>query len=145
MPPLPDVRQADNFSCGEQLARSLLQFWGARPRVIALSNPMDGVHPATLLSIFRAAGLRCLSGEASVELLRGLTALGFPAAALIQKDGDGHWVGVEAVRRGRVEYQCPLEGKCRVPVAEFDAAWHDVDLWGASYRRFVVVPFAADG
>jgi len=143
MPELPDVRQRDNFSCGEQAARVVLQYWGVKPRVITVANPVDGVHPATLVAIFRAAGLRCLTGEASADMLKALTKAGFPVVCLVQKDDDGHWVVVGDVSRGRVRFQCPLGGPGSEPVAAFEERWHDVDVWGAAYRRFVVVAFPA--
>lgn len=145
MPALPDVRQQDNFSCGEQAARTVLQYWGVRPRVIAVANPVDGTHPATLLAIFRAAGLRCLTGEASVEILRMLTKLGLPVVCLVQADGEGHWVVVGEVVRNRVKYQCPVDGPQSESVEEFEERWHDVDSWGTTYRRFVLVAFPEGG
>lgn len=143
MPDLPDIRQTDDFRCGEKVAQVVFQVLGVRPRVIAVANPLDGTHPATLLAVFRAAGLRCLTGECNLELLKAFTSLGLPVVTLVTKFGDGHWVVVGAVRRGKVEYQCPVDGPCKEPTRAFEERWHDVDGWGTAYRRFVIVPFPA--
>lgn len=143
MPDLPDVRQRDNFSCGEQAARVVLQYWGVKPRVIAVANPVDGTHPATVVAIFRAAGLRCITGEANLELVRAMTRAGMPVVCLVQQDGEGHYVVVGSVSRGRVRFQCPLNGPGSLSAAAFEAAWHDVDAWGTAFRRFVIVAHPA--
>lgn len=145
MPPLPDIRQTDDFRCGEKVAQVVFQVLGVRPRIIAVANPLDGTHPATLMAVFRAAGLSCLTGEASLDMLRAFTRLGLPVVTLVQKEGEGHWVVVGDVKRGRVYYQCPVDGPCSEPVAAFEERWHDVDGWGTAYRRFVIVPSKPGG
>lgn len=141
MPQIPDIRQKDNFGCGEKVALSLLKFWGRAPKIFSMSHELDGTHPATVVAILRTAGLKVLSGEANIEIVKALTKAGFPVIVLIQYDGDGHYVIVGDVKRGKVEYQCPINGPSKETIEKFEKEWHDVDMWGAHYRRFIIVGF----
>lgn len=137
---LPDVRQTDDYDCGDAAVDTVFQWWyGYKPARQRLSNSHQGMSPDTLEATLRACGLSVVSGPMRVGDLKHYTASGRPVVCLIQFDGVGHWVAVAGVVRGRVHFQDPVGGPRVLRAAEWEKLWHDTHGHGTVYRRWAVV------
>lgn len=142
---LPDLRQADDHSCADTARRVVREAHGYSTRG-RVSTPTDGADPRQIEAAFRHEGWNVFSGEADVELLRQLTALGRPPICLIQwlpKEGEegspvGHYVVVGKVTRTRVHFQCPTDGPSSLPIAEFSARWFDSGRCGCAFKQWAI-------
>lgn len=134
---LPDVRQRDDYDCGEAAADTVFRFLCGRSLShVALSDAVDGLHPSNLEAGLRRAGLAVQSGTMTVADLQHHTRAGRPVLCPIAHHG-GHWVVVRGVARGKVYYQCPTAGRLSLSLAQWVDAWrdstraaHDFDRWG---------------
>lgn len=134
--------QRDSFDCAVPLVQGvllhLLRQRRSRKDILAAlgTSRADGTHPHQLELFFRQQGLRVLAGEFALDDLRWQTRRGRPVLCLTTfAEGEGHWVGVLAVRRRRVHFHDPASGPRSLPEAEFLAAWRDYDKRGP-YDRY---------
>jgi hypothetical protein len=135
---LPDLRQRNDWTCGEVVARIVAGYWGARLKR-PLATPIDGTDPRGLEGSLRLADLNVLSGSMDVADLQYHTRRGRPVICLVTEAGGvGHYVVVGGVRRGVVYMQCPADGWVREPVASFERRWRDVDRCGTVYVRWAI-------
>lgn len=134
---LKDVRQHDEYSCGDACVDVLLRFWGVRSSVavLTLANAVQGVGPDACENLLRRAGLSVVSGNITVDDLKNFTKLGRPVMCPVSVHG-GHWVVVSGVARGKVHFQDPTDGPSSLKVADWDAAWHDTSRSGQEFRRW---------
>lgn len=139
---IPDVRQRSDYGCGDAAVDAALGALGlARKRGTRLSNPEQGMAPDTLAAVLRAAGCVVLAGPvvSGVAGLAHFAGAGCPVLCPVADHG-GHWVVVRGVARGRVHYQCPLDGPGSRRVAEWLSAWHDsTSEGGHRFARWGVV------
>ena len=134
---LPDIRQRNNWSCGEAAVRTVFQFHGAAGK-IPLASPIDGTDPRGLEAAFWRAGLSVQSGSMDLDDLRHHTRKGRPVVCLVTHDGVGHYVVVGGVHRGLVYFQDPLRGAVKQQAEPFEVSWKDVDRFGVRYVRWSV-------
>lgn len=124
---LPDVRQAQSWSCAEAAVRCVLGFHkiALAPR---FSTPHDGADPRQVEAEFRRLGLRVTSGEMTTDDLRHFAAAGKPPVCLVHWFGDpcSHYVVVRGVSRG-VWFHDVDTGPGRVSESAFTEAWRADD------------------
>lgn len=135
---LPDIRQADDHSCGRVAIRVLLRHLRMRPRnAPPLPSEIDGLDPRAIETYLRGLGLRVLSGSMTWEDLRHLTASGRPVICLITpQHGVGHYVIVSAIELQLIRYQCPTDGPSYCGQNAWHAGWTEVDRLGARYHQW---------
>lgn len=134
---LPSLYQKSGHDCGQAAARVVYRYHGLRKADPPKGSELDGTHPAEMERAFRNAGLCVQSGEMAPADLRHHTRLGRPVVCLVtESDGEGHWVVVGGLVRGRVRFHCPTRGACAEPVAAFAARWHDSDRVAVRYERW---------
>lgn len=144
LPPPPDLRQLDGWSCGGVVARVCLELVGWAPRFAAAApvclttTALDGTDPRALEALFRRCGLAVAAGEMDWRDLAYHTGRGRPVACLVQLEGCGHWVAVWSASSRRVRWQCPATGPREAPPAVFRRDWWDWDRHGVDYRCFGV-------
>ena len=131
----PDVRQDGEHNCGDAVVAAVFQFKnrGIAPK---LATEADGLHPATIESTIRRAGLCVQSGTMTVADLKHHTGLGRPVLCPIDVFG-GHWVTVLKVTPKRIHYHCPVGGSQSTSHESWTELWRDstrsghaFDTWG---------------
>lgn len=132
---LPDMRQTDDFGCGDTVYRSIMRLLRRPAERQSLSDPLTGISPDGLEAAFRRAGLDVLSGVMTVADLKHFAGTGRPVACPIALHG-GHWVTVLGVTRNRVHFHCPLEGHRALSVADWHPIWRDNTRAGHVYERW---------
>lgn len=132
---LPDTRQTNGWSCGEAAARVVFKYYEIKGRA-PVASPIDGTDPRTLETSLWLAKLSVQAGSMDLDDLRYHTRRGRPVICLVTEGDTGHWVVVAGLERGRVRYQCPIDGPCVEPAAAFEARWQDVDRMGVRYVRW---------
>src|SRR5262245_40981761 len=103
---VPDIRQHEDYSCGDAAIDAALGALGVRrARGTKLANEVQGMAPDTVAAILRASGVSVLAGPmvTGVDGLKHYTANGLPVLCPIADYG-GHWVVVRGVQRGRVYF-----------------------------------------
>lgn len=141
---LPDVRQRDTWDCGPAAVTCVLRAygWGKRDAAFAvadLGNPATGTDPFAIESRLQYLGFDShVCHGMTVDDLRHHTRQGRPVLCPVTWGGEGHYVTVGEVSRGRVAYQCPTDGPCRDRFADWLAAWQDWHRAGATLHRFGV-------
>jgi ABC-type bacteriocin/lantibiotic exporter with double-glycine peptidase domain len=134
---LEDVRQKYAHDCGRAAVRCVLRSYGISDRGLGLEScEQNGTHPASIHAALRDAGLQVFSGEIG-DMLQAISRLA-PIITPISLHG-GHYVVVAGVRRGKVHFQDPLDGPSELKLAEWEAIWKDVDIFGTRYKRFGIV------
>lgn len=132
---LPEVKQRGEHDCGSAVFRCITAYWEGKGRRHK-ADALYGTHPDSLEPEFRRAGYRVLSGEMDLTALKHLTAMGWPVACLVKADGEGHWVVVRGVVRGRVHLMDPIDGLVSVRATDWERDWHDFDRRGTVFRRY---------
>jgi ABC-type bacteriocin/lantibiotic exporter with double-glycine peptidase domain len=127
----PDIRQDADHDCGVAAASCALRHDG-REVGSNVSNPVQGASPDTVEAMLRRAGAAVTSGEMLVEDLKHYTKTGRPVLCPVSLYG-GHWVTVRGVERGKVHYQCPVNGREAVPLARWLEVWRDQTTRGTPY------------
>lgn len=90
--------------------------------------------------------LSVLSGTMTVDDLRHLTRTKRPVVCPVTlPDGNGHWVVVRGVLRGRVHIHCPIFGPHAQPVAAWLSRWYDSTSKGHEYDRWGICPATKEG
>jgi ABC-type bacteriocin/lantibiotic exporter with double-glycine peptidase domain len=132
---LPDVRQENGHDCGEAAACCVARFFGTALLTRSLASPEDGTHPSALETVFRRAGFAVQAGTMTLADLKHHVAQGRPVLCCVAQHG-GHWVVVRGVGRGKVYYQCPVDGPLSMRAAEFASQWADVTRAGHEFARW---------
>lgn len=143
---IPDIRQDQNYDCGDAAIDAALAAIGVkRKRGTRLANEVYGMTADTVAAVLRASGACVLAGPmvTGIEGLRHFTRAGCPVLCPIAERG-GHWVVVRGVTggacRGRVHYHDPVSGaesRCR---GDWLAAWHDWESeTGHAFERWGIV------
>lgn len=124
---IPDVRQREDYSCGDAAIDAALAALGLRRKPgTRLANAIQGTAPDTVAAALRACGARVSAGEVltGIEGLRHYGAAGLPVLCPVALYG-GHWVCVRGVCRGRVHFHCPLIGADSRRAADWLSIWTD--------------------
>lgn len=141
---IPDIRQREDYDCGEAALEAAMRFHGYVVFPCNLSNPVQGIAPDTAEAILRSRGLAVLSGTMAVADLQHLTRRRLPVLCPIQRGGSGHWVvvyGVTGTKGGtRVFFQCPIDGPCSMPATTWRDGWVDVSRAGARFDSWGICP-----
>jgi len=121
---LPDIRQRDNYDCGNAAVAVVL----ARYRVKAtvnLATAERGTGPDEIEQYFRRLGLRVIAGSMEIDDLRHMANTLRPVICLCTWPGDvdSHWVIVRGVSRNRVYYHCPQDGPESMTAEAWTAIW----------------------
>ncbi len=146
---IPDVRMdPEGYDCGAACVDAVASFYGLRKRGPAkhirtalgsLANPVQGVSPETIAAMLRAPGMTVLSGTLTVDDLKHFTQTR-PVLCPVALH-NGHWVVCSGVFRRRVHFHDPIDGAVSVPVATWEAAWHDTSEAGHAFTCWGVCPF----
>lgn len=99
----------------------------------------DGTDPAYLATWARHEGYRVCEGWMSMDTVRHYGQDGVPVILLATLHGGGHWVVSRGVTRQTIYLHDPAVGRVKMPVAEFEAVWHDGNRYGAKFRQWGVV------
>jgi hypothetical protein len=122
---LADLRQRDDWGCGRVAAAVVHAYLGSKGRH-PHATPIDGTDPASMEASLWRSGVAVQAGAMDVDDLRYHTRRGRPVIALVtEASGEGHWIVVAGIERGRVWFQCPVQGPMVEPVASFEARWID--------------------
>lgn len=148
---IPDVRQSADYDCGAAALRAVAQFFGVAGDqgdfVAALgSSPAEGTGPEQLIAGAKALSLNATDAAGmTVDYLAQVVAHGRPVICCIQaygtpdqyaRDESGHWVVVCGVDDQSVYVQDPAAGPGKIPVADFEARWHDKTADGRQLVRY---------
>lgn len=135
--PPPDVRQSQDYNCGDAAVDTVLRHFGVRTCVgfLGLANQIQGVGPDSVRALLRKAGLQSCAGTMTVKDLRHHTSLGRLVLCPISHGG-GHWVAVWQVRGRTVYYQCPDRGPQEVGAVPWDNGWRDKNDEGVIYDHY---------
>jgi len=115
----------------------VLEYWFEKKvRKPTTACQINGLHPSNFPAVFQRNGFYHCSGAMTVADLKHHTGLGRPVIALVNFEGEGHWVVVRGVQRGRVHYQCPIDGIESLPVGGFASQWFDTDGHGIRWDNF---------
>lgn len=137
---LPEIRQQNDWSCGQALFRSICEFWKVKSKPFdQLANPYSGLSPDSFEAALRAVGLSVFSGTLSVDLLGRITKGGLPVACLIEEAGEGHWSGVESVGPSKIRVWCPLNGRLQIPISVWEKNWLCSHYLGGVFERWGIV------
>jgi predicted double-glycine peptidase len=167
---VPDVRQSTSYSCGAAALQAVLGYYGIEAREDVLMKELrtteaQGTHPADILRVARARGLRAELREGlTLDDLRAALAKGTPvmvamqAWADVQAPGfswaktweDGHYVIVLGMNAAEIVVEDPSLLGCRgiIPLQEFIDRWHDYEGQApldASDRTYVRMGIFIDG
>jgi uncharacterized protein len=167
---VPDVRQSTSFSCGAAALQAVLHYYGVEEREDGLmkqlgTNAEEGTHPADILRVAKANGLRAALREGlGLEDLRAALDRGIPVITAIQawKDEggpaiawadrweDGHYVIVLGLDAASVYVEDPSLLGCRgiIPRKEFLERWHDYEgpsPYGPNRRAYVRMGLFIEG
>lgn len=147
---IPDVRQRKDYDCGAACVSALLSFYGREwPTVWQLANPVQGMDPATVEAVFRAAGLDVLSGAMTLADLAHFARSGRPVMCPVHTDDDGpHWVVVRGVgdmpgagtMGAWVFHHCPTSGPIHLREADWLEVWYGLAYDGQAFDRWGIVP-----
>lgn len=138
---LPDLRQADNYDCGDTIFRVVCQHHGWTPSAEHLSTPIDGTDPRTLEAAFHKLGRFVRSGTFDLEDLQHFTDKKQPVICLVQYDGTGHYVAVHKVNTKTVHLHCPIRGPIKSTRSQFLADWHDLDRFSHRFHQWGIAPW----
>lgn len=146
---LPDVRQTRDYDCGAAAVNCVLAHFGQRTRgPVALANVVQGMAPDTVEAYFHSVGLPVVKGNMQLSDLKHFTATGRPVLCPItMPDGEGHWVVVRGVVRGKVFFQDPAAGPRDLRASgprSFEAAWESWSASGFAYKCWGIAVGSAD-
>ncbi len=156
--PLPDVRQATDYTCSAASLQAVLAYYGEEVREDQLSRelgatPADGAPPAAIVRVARAHHLQAELREGmTVEDLARAVARGVPVLVDLQAWpdrprshfaddwDDGHYVVVVAVQRDHIVFEDPslLGSRGVLSRSELEERWHDSD-GKRQYRRLGIL------
>lgn len=138
---IPDVRQRADYDCGAACVAAVLRALGIKVPVELwdLANPVQGMPPDTVEAVLRGAGVRVVSGQMSAADLQHFTRSGAPVLCPVNSGGEGHWVVVTGVGRGRVHFHDPAAGPTSLRVKEFLPMWQDSHWLGGVYKNWGIV------
>jgi len=145
--PLPDVRQATNYTCGVAALQAVLAYYGIETREDSLgrelgADPDKGVNPPAIVRVARARGLTAELREGmTLREVAALVRAGSPVLVALQawadqprssyRDDwdDGHYAVIIAVERDLVVFEDPsvLGSRAVLTRREFEDRWHDTD------------------
>lgn len=133
--------QMFDWDCGPAAAGTSLELIGhnaASVNMMLASLPCGerGTSPCTMEAFVRAVGCKTQSGEMTISDLGHHTRQGRPVMALIQSDGEGHWVSVCHADSRKITYYCPVFGITKTGTRTFGKLWWDWDRRGVSYPGF---------
>lgn len=154
---IPDVMQANSYSCGVGVAQAVAQYygvWGYHAHHVAKlgTTEAEGTHPAAIVRYLRGLGLdaRIVEGMTLADLRRHVDAgvpviLDFqawnedPRHDYAREWEDGHYCVVVGYNRGHVFLEDPsLLGTIGwVRDAELLARWRDYENEGVKRRPYV--------
>lgn len=144
--PVPDVRQATDYTCGVAASQAILRYYGMDFREDLLASEFGtteaaGTSPEQIVAGLQARGLTATIREnTTLEDLRVNLQQGWPTMVPIQAwHGtypppdwskiweDGHWVVVIGMDAEKVYFEDPalLGSRGWLTPAEFLARWHD--------------------
>jgi hypothetical protein len=133
----PDIRQADDFDCGD----AVVHCYCKKYKVTAperLANSLQGLSPDTMEAALRSAGFNVISGNFLLDDLRYYTKdrmVACPHTA----GGVGHWAIVVGVSRGYVRTHCPYDGPEKIRIADWLRQWTDSTRSGTAYENYGLV------
>ncbi len=138
-----------DWDCGPCAAGTALELLGVEQGLaskLLLSLPCGerGTDPATMEAWLRTIDCRTQSGDMTVRDLAHHTRLERPVLALIQSDGDGHWVAVNSANARSVFYYCSVWGQSKMSARQFQKLWWDWDRRGNSYPGFGIALWSAE-
>lgn len=137
-----------DWDCGPAAAGTALELLGHEPRSVnrmlqSLPCGERGTDPATMEAWLRTIGCRTQSGDMTIADLGHHTRQDRPVLALVQLNGEGHWVTVSGSTSRWVFYYCSIDGDSRVPARMFRENWWDWDRRGNSYPGFGIAMWSA--
>lgn len=134
---IPDIRQSGESDCGPAVFRAVAKFHGIRGATVPDHSEQYGLSPDALETAFRVNGLRVLSGEMDIDILRAITNRGWPVVCLVTtEESVGHYVVIRGVERQSVFYHCPSDGRCKLRIEDFDARWYDRSRYKVEYVKY---------
>ncbi len=156
--PVPDVRQATEYTCSASALQAVLAYYGIEQREDELAaelgvTPQDGAPPEAIVRVGKAHGLTAAERDnMTVDDLATEVAQGHPVIVDLQawsdaprtswRDDwdDGHYAIVVAVEGDRVVLEDPsvLGSRAVLSRAELEERWHDVDAGRRHVRTGIV-------
>jgi predicted double-glycine peptidase len=154
---LPNVRQANGYTCGAAALQAVLRYFGkggdlGEEELAARlgTTSENGTSPAAILRVAREHGLIATMREhMTIADLEDYVARGVPVIVDYQAWAEqpnhdytndwenGHYSVVVGVDRRNVYLEDPsiLGARGRIPRAEFEARWHDQETPSERYHR----------
>lgn len=139
---LADIRQAEDYDCGTAAMDTVCRFYHKRERgPVKLANQIQGMAPETVEALARSLGFHVISGRMLIEDLRLLTKTRPVMCCITHDTGEGHWVVVRGVQRGRVYFQCPTLGPRSLEKVQWLKQWTDRTVKGHAYDQWGICAY----
>jgi len=155
---LPELRQSYDYDCGANALESIFQYYGLDIRediiIKEAKTKKPGTPPEGIINSIKKHGLKCRSGEFTLEQLKKFIDRKIPVILLIQawtdqkkvnwkKDWkDGHYVVAVGYDKKKIYFDDP----CSVFTAyltydELEKRWHDIDTKRKKYIHFGIAVY----
>lgn len=132
---LPIVLQKNDFSCGEAVVKSVLQYYGINLKS-KFASEIDGTSPRTIENQLRLQKLNIISGNFSISLLDYFIKLKKPVISCFL----GHWVVFVGKLNKSYFYFDPEHFEYqKISVQKLKNIWYDHDTMNVKYDRWCVV------
>jgi ABC-type bacteriocin/lantibiotic exporter with double-glycine peptidase domain len=134
---LPDVRQKDDYDCGEAAVKCVLKYYGLS-NSFKFATSQDGSDPRQLEAAFRLSGLNVIAGEMTISDLRHFARTSCPVVCLIwyPKDNTSHYVVVNGMTKTSVLYHDVAVGPSRSGVVKWRKMWTAMGRLGETFLQW---------
>jgi ABC-type bacteriocin/lantibiotic exporter with double-glycine peptidase domain len=130
---IPIVTQKNNFSCGEAVITSLLQYHNCKIPRFTFSSEIDGTSPRTIEHQLRLQGFYVVSGNFGWELTKHYIRKNIPIIVCM----DGHWQIIVGIESRSVVIMNPSHDKyVTMSIIKFKQRWLDYDSVGVAYKNW---------
>lgn len=114
------VYQRLDSDCGVACVQMILNWLEQNKRGIGgLGSVIDGLQVRTIESYLREKGLRVISGNFDIHMLRHHVRQGAPVICLVRD----HYVLVKGFRPRKVLFNCPVRGEVEESLIRFRKRW----------------------
>lgn len=114
------IYQRLDCDCGVACVQMLLNWLEQNKRgIMGLGSVIDGLQVRTIESFLREKGLRVISGNLDIHMLRHHVRQGSPVICLVTD----HYVLVKGFIPRKIIYNCPMDGEKTESIAKFKKRW----------------------
>ncbi len=140
-------RQNKPYTCGPASLKILLDFFGKkipqnRLSILCKANSKDGTSPRNMIKTTKKFGFKITQKfNAKIKDIENYLKKGFPVMVAYQAWGGGHYSIIRGFNQKYFNFSDPAidRGYRNINKKLFYKRWHDVDLHGKPYSRWLMV------